>query len=113
MLGDAEQYLRHNKKGGDRLIWWMMENRREYFERSRSLLAKAHALVFLSEAQEELWRLWAREEAVRLPSLIKIVSLSVSDDLAASAGLNDVTGTVNSFLGKDHNSPELKMVYQG
>lgn len=93
-------YLHHNRMGGDRLIWWMMENRREYFERSKRLLGKAHALVFLSETQKQLWQQWATENALVLPSLVKVVSLSVSDELAASAGLDDEAGTVNSFLGK-------------
>lgn len=65
-----------------------MENRREYFDRSKLLLGKARSLVFLSSSQEQLWRQWASEEAVTLPSMIETVGLSVNDDLAATAGLD-------------------------
>lgn len=81
--------MRHNRKGGERLIWWLMENRREYFERAKQLLGKPHALVFLSETQEQLWRQWAKEDGVMLSPIVKVVNLSVSDALAAIAGLND------------------------
>ncbi|CAK9268379.1 unnamed protein product [Sphagnum jensenii] len=63
------QYLHFNKKGSERLIWWVMENRREYFDRAKLLLGKARALVFLSETQEQLWRNWASQEALSLPSI--------------------------------------------
>ncbi len=88
----AGQYLHFNKKGSERLIWWVMENRREYFDRAKLLLGKARALVFLSETQEQLWRNWASQEALSLPSIVAIVGLSVSDDLAAVAGLAHSTG---------------------
>lgn len=87
------QYLRHNRKGGERLIWWLMENRREYFERAKLLLGKPHALVFLSQTQEQLWRQWAKEDGIVLSSTVKVVSLSVSDALAATTGLNDEAGS--------------------
>lgn len=93
------QYLRHNRKGGERLIWWLMENRREYFERAKLLLGKPHALVFLSQTQEQLWRQWAKEDGIVLSSTVKVVSLSVSDALAATTGLNDEAGS-DSIAGK-------------
>ncbi|KAG0569080.1 hypothetical protein KC19_6G064100 [Ceratodon purpureus] len=99
------QYLRHNRKGGERLIWWLMENRREYFERAKLLLGKPHALVFLSETQEQLWRQWAKEEEIVLSSTVKVVSLSVSDALAATAGLNDEAGSGST--GEAQNKREM------
>jgi hypothetical protein len=82
-----------------------MENRREYFDRAKLLLGKARALVFLSETQEQLWRNWASQEALSLPSIVAIVGLSVSDDLAAVAGLAHSTGL--SHDGKQPCRPKL------
>jgi hypothetical protein len=98
----AGQYLHFNKKGSGRLIWWVMENRREYFDRAKLLLGKARALVFLSETQEQLWRNWASQEALSLPSIVAVVGLSVSDDLAAVAGLAHSTGLSHDGKGPCH-----------
>ena len=94
--------MRYDRQGGERLIWWLMENRREYFERAKLLLGKPHGLVFLSETQEQLWRQWAKEDGIMLSSTTKVVGLSISDELAAIAGLNDEAGS-DSVVGKFTN----------
>lgn len=88
--------MQYNKKGGERLIWWLMENRREYYDRSRPLLAKAHALVFLSVTQKQLWQQWASEDRLTLPSLVEVINLSVNDGLASIAGLDEETESAGS-----------------
>lgn len=86
-LLDAERYLLHHKRGSDRLIWWVMENRREYFDRSKHILHKVKALLFLSEIQSQKWMTWCAEEGIKLPSILEVVPLSVNDELAFVAGL--------------------------
>lgn len=88
--------MQYNKKGGERLIWWLMENRREYYDRSRPLLAKAHALVFLSETQKQLWQQWASEDRLTLPSLVEVINLSVNDGLASIPCLDEETESAGS-----------------
>eukprot|EP01018_Ginkgo_biloba_P021110 Gb_25765 [translate_table: standard] len=82
-----EQYLVHNRRGASRLVWWIMENRREYFDRSKHMLQKVKALLFLSELQSQQWLAWCEEEGIALPSTLDVVPLSVNDELAFVAGL--------------------------
>ncbi|XP_057849426.2 uncharacterized protein LOC131060266 isoform X1 [Cryptomeria japonica] len=82
-----EQYLLHYKRSSDRLIWWIMENRREYFDRSKNMLHKVKALLFLSESQSQQWLTWCAQEGIKLPPILEVVPLSVNDELAFVAGL--------------------------
>lgn len=82
-----EQYLVYNRRGAERLVWWIMENRREYFDRSKYMLHKVKALLFLSEVQSQQWSTWSAEEGIKLPSILEVVPLSVNDELAFVAGL--------------------------
>ncbi|CAK9215355.1 unnamed protein product [Sphagnum troendelagicum] len=100
------QYLHFNKKGSERLIWWVMENRREYFDRAKLLLGKARALVFLSETQEQLWRNWASQEALSLPSIFvhhfwAIGNKEDKESLKAERNRLDLRNKVRREMGLD------------
>ncbi|CAM6007520.1 unnamed protein product [Sphagnum balticum] len=100
------QYLHFNKKGSERLIWWVMENRREYFDRAKLLLGKVRALVFLSETQEQLWRNWASQEALSLPSIFvhhfwPIGNKEDKESLKAERNRLDLRNKVRREMGLD------------
>lgn len=82
-----EQYLRRNPAGSSQLVWWIMENRREYFNRSKNMLSKVNTLTFLSEAQSKQWLSWCEEDKIKLKTQPMLVPLSVNDDLAFLAGI--------------------------
>ncbi|XP_073226044.1 uncharacterized protein [Cicer arietinum] len=83
-----EQYIEHFPSGASQVIWWIMENRREYFDRSKHVLNRVKMLVFLSESQSKQWRKWCEEESIRLIFHPAIVPLSVNDELAFAAGMD-------------------------
>ncbi|KAM0060288.1 putative glycosyl transferase, family 1, Glycosyl-transferase family 4_5 [Helianthus debilis subsp. tardiflorus] len=99
-----EQYLDHSASGSHRLVWWIMENRREYFDRSKRVLNRVNTLVFLSKSQSKRWMTWCEEENIKLKSAPSLVPLSVNDELAFVAGiscsLNTPTFTVEKMLEK-------------
>ena len=64
-----------------------MENRREYFDRSKSMLNRVKMLVFLSELQSKQWLGWAKEENITLTTQTALIPLSVNDELAFVAGI--------------------------
>lgn len=97
-----DKYLVLNKKGSKRLVWWIMENRREYFDRSKHLLGMAKVLIFLSDSQLKQWQSWSQLEGIVLPEMIKTVPLSVNDELAERAGLLGSNGS------SDHMSKQLR-----
>ncbi|KAK2984884.1 hypothetical protein RJ640_008649 [Escallonia rubra] len=83
-----EQYLEHSMAGASRqLVWWIMENRREYFDRSKPFLNRVKMLIFLSESQSKQWLAWCEEENLKLPSQPEVVPLSVNDEVAFVAGI--------------------------
>ncbi|KAF8026308.1 hypothetical protein BT93_F2946 [Corymbia citriodora subsp. variegata] len=82
-----EQYTDRYPTGSSQIVWWIMENRREYFNRSRMVLNRAKALVFLSKSQSRQWLTWCEEENVKLRSAPAVVPLSVNDELAFVAGI--------------------------
>lgn len=82
-----EQYLIHYPAGSNRIAWWIMENRKEYFDRSKLVLNRVKMLIFLSEAQSKLWELWCTEENAKLNSLVAVIPLSVNDELVFVAGI--------------------------
>lgn len=83
----SEQYLDHSVAGQRNLVWWIMENRREYFNRSKPVLNRVKMLIFLSESQSKRWLAWCEEENIQLKPQISLVPLSVNDELAFVAGI--------------------------
>ncbi|CAA2987265.1 uncharacterized protein LOC111369420 [Olea europaea var. sylvestris] len=83
-----EQYLSRTVLGSSQILWWIMENRREYFDRSKPVLNRVKKLIFLSESQSKQWLAWCKEENVKLKSEPALVPLSVSDELAFVAGIS-------------------------
>ncbi|CAH8357588.1 unnamed protein product [Eruca vesicaria subsp. sativa] len=82
-----DQYMNHHPAGGSQITWWIMENRREYFDRAKPVLDRVKMLIFLSESQSKQWLTWSEEEHIRLRSQPVIVPLSVNDELAFVAGI--------------------------
>ncbi|XP_058111539.1 uncharacterized protein LOC131254853 [Magnolia sinica] len=82
-----EQYLAHFTAGSNQIVWWIMENRREYFDRSKQMLNRVKMLVFLSDSQSKQWLTWCQEEHIQLNFQPMLVPLSVNDELAFVAGI--------------------------
>ncbi|XP_021912550.1 uncharacterized protein LOC110826247 isoform X1 [Carica papaya] len=99
-----DQYIAHFHAGGSQIAWWIMENRREYFDRSKLVLHRVKMVIFLSELQTNQWLTWCEEENIKLRSQPAIVPLSVNDELAYVAGitcsLNTPTFTPENMLEK-------------
>lgn len=100
----SEQYLSRTVLGSSQIMWWIMENRREYFDRSKLVLNRVKKLIFLSELQSKQWLAWCEEEKIRLKSEPVLVPLSVNDELAFVAGiscsLNSPSFTTEMMLEK-------------
>jgi len=79
--------MNHHPAGGSQIAWWIMENRREYFDRAKPVLDRVKMLIFLSESQSRQWLTWCEEEHIKLRSQPVIVPLSVNDELAFVAGI--------------------------
>ncbi|XP_061359535.1 uncharacterized protein LOC133303623 [Gastrolobium bilobum] len=88
-----EQYIEHFPTGASQVAWWIMENRREYFDRSKDVLQRVKMLVFLSESQSKQWQKWCNEESIRLKSQPAVIPLSVNDELAFVAGIPSTLNT--------------------
>ncbi|KAJ4958428.1 hypothetical protein NE237_025539 [Protea cynaroides] len=82
-----KQYLARFAAGSNQIVWWIMENRREYFDRSKLMLNQVKMLMFLSESQSKQWLAWCEEEGIKLKSPPALVPLSVNDELAFVAGI--------------------------
>lgn len=82
-----EQYMAHFPAGSSHIAWWIMENRREYFDRSKLILNQVKMLIFLSESQSKQWLAWCAEENINLNSQLAVVPLSANDELAFVAGI--------------------------
>lgn len=82
-----EHYIAHFTAGSSQIVWWIMENRREYFDRSKLVINRVKMLIFLSESQSKQWLTWCKEENIRLISQPAVVPLSVNDELAFVAGI--------------------------
>ncbi|XP_020577960.1 uncharacterized protein LOC110023078 isoform X2 [Phalaenopsis equestris] len=99
-----EQYIRRNPAGSNQLVWWIMENRREYFNRSKHMLSKVNTLTFLSDTQSKQWLSWCEEDKIKMKTKPTMVPLSINDDLAFLAGLpcslNTPVFTVNKMIEK-------------
>ncbi|CAK8535754.1 unnamed protein product [Lathyrus sativus] len=88
-----EKYIERFPAGGSQVAWWVMENRREYFDRSKGVLHRVKMLVFLSDSQSKQWLKWCEEENIKLRSQPEIVPLSVNDELAFVAGISSTLNT--------------------
>jgi len=88
----TEQYIEYFPPAANHVVWWIMENRREYFDRSKDVLNKVKMLVFLSESQSKKWQKWCEEERITLRFQPAYVPLSVNDELAFTAGLYSWSG---------------------
>ncbi|MED6218377.1 hypothetical protein PIB30_026216 [Stylosanthes scabra] len=88
-----EQYIEHFPAGASQVAWWIMENRREYFDRSKDVLNRVKLLVFLSESQSKQWQKWCEEESIKLRYQPELVPLSVNDELAFVAGIPSTLNT--------------------
>ncbi|CAF2101151.1 hypothetical protein YC2023_067714 [Brassica napus] len=88
-----DQYMDHFPAGGSQVAWWVMENRREYFDRAKPVLDRVKLLIFLSEVQSKQWLTWCEEEHIKLRSQPVIVPLSVNDELAFVAGISSSLNT--------------------
>ncbi|XP_078432252.1 uncharacterized protein LOC144703854 isoform X2 [Wolffia australiana] len=82
-----DQYLDFYGPGSSQIVWWIMENRREYFNRSKKLLDQVKTVLFLSESQSTQWLTWCKEEGIRLKSEPTVIPLSITDELAFVAGM--------------------------
>ncbi|XP_073124048.1 uncharacterized protein [Henckelia pumila] len=82
-----EQYLSRTVLGSSQIMWWIMENRREYFNRTKLVLNRVKKLIFLSELQSKQWLAWCKEENIHLKTEPALVPLSVNDELAFAAGI--------------------------
>ncbi|CAN8259171.1 unnamed protein product [Cochlearia groenlandica] len=98
-----DQYMDHFPAGGSQIAWWVMENRREYFDRAKPVLNRVKLLIFLSEVQSKQWLSWCEEERIKLRSQPVIVPLSVNDELAFVAGSSSSlnTPTLTKEMMKD------------
>ncbi|XP_038713715.1 uncharacterized protein LOC120007519 isoform X2 [Tripterygium wilfordii] len=99
-----DNYIAHFPAGGSQIVWWLMENRNEYFDRAKPLLHRVKMLVFLSESQAKQWLTWCKEENIKLRYQPAVVPLSVNDELAFVSGmscsLNSPSSTPEKMLEK-------------
>lgn len=83
----SDQYMEHFPPGGSQVVWWIMENRKEYFDRAKPVLNRVKMLLFLSEAQSNQWLTWCKEENIKLRYAPTVIPLSVNDGLSFAAGI--------------------------
>ncbi|KAI4329280.1 hypothetical protein L6164_021563 [Bauhinia variegata] len=88
-----EKYIERFPAGASQVAWWIMENRREYFDRSKAVLNRVKMLVFLSESHSKQWQKWCEEESIKLRSPPALVPLSVNDELAFVSGIPSTLNT--------------------
>lgn len=82
-----DQFIEHFPAGASQVAWWIMENRREYFDRAKVVLNRVKMLVFISELQWKQWLAWAEEEKIYLRSQPVLIPLSINDEMAFVAGI--------------------------
>ncbi|KAK4760746.1 hypothetical protein SAY87_005639 [Trapa incisa] len=82
-----DQYMEHFPAGGSQVVWWIMENRKEYFDRAKPVLNRVKMVLFLSEVQSNQWLTWCKEESIRLRYAPTVIPLSVNDELSFVAGI--------------------------
>ncbi|XAR67738.1 hypothetical protein NMG60_11002625 [Bertholletia excelsa] len=82
-----DQYTTRLPARSNQIVWWIMENRQEYFNRSKLVLNRVKTLMFLSESQLKQWLAWCEEENIKLTNQPAMIPLSVNDELAFVAGI--------------------------
>ncbi|KAM4100285.1 hypothetical protein ACB094_05G056900 [Castanea mollissima] len=102
-----DQYIAHFPAGGSQVGWWIMENRREYFDRAKVVLNRVKMLIFLSESQSRQWLNWCEEENIKLRSQPAVVPLSVNDELAFVAGISSSLNTPSFTTDKMQQKRQL------
>ncbi|GMY34257.1 spore coat protein sa, partial [Fagus crenata] len=102
-----DQYIAHFPAGGSQVSWWIMENRREYFDRAKVVLNRVKMLIFLSESQARQWLNWCEEEKIKLRSQPAVVPLSVNDELAFVAGIASSLNTPSFSIEKMRQKRQL------
>ncbi|XP_062008299.1 uncharacterized protein LOC133725176 [Rosa rugosa] len=95
-----DQYIDKFPAGASQIAWWIMENRREYFDRAKVVLDRVKMLAFLSESQSKQWLEWCEEEKIKLRSQPAVVPLSINDELAFVAGIGCSLNTPSSSTEK-------------
>ncbi|PON66339.1 Glycosyl transferase [Parasponia andersonii] len=95
-----DKYIDHFPAGASQVAWWIMENRREYFDRAKVVLNRVKMLVFISESQTKQWLNWSEEEKIKLRSQPALVPLSINDELAFVAGIASTLNTPSSGTEK-------------
>lgn len=103
----SDQYIAHFPAGGSQVGWWIMENRREYFDRAKVVLNRVKMLIFLSESQSRQWLNWCEEENIKLRSQPAVVPLSVNDELAFVAGIPSSLNTPSFTTEKMQQKRQL------
>ncbi|KAH9605575.1 hypothetical protein KSS87_022637 [Heliosperma pusillum] len=83
-----EHYLAFYSAGSNQIAWWIMENREEYFDRSKHMLNRVKMIAFLSEMQSKQWLNWSKENNITLTTQTAVIPLSVNDELAFVAGIS-------------------------
>lgn len=84
-----------------------MENRKEYFDRSKNLLSRVRMLIFLSDLQLKQWLGWCDEEHIKLKTPPQVVPLSVNDELAFVAGIHCSLNTPSFTVEKMKERKQL------
>ncbi|PKA64515.1 Sucrose synthase 7 [Apostasia shenzhenica] len=102
-----EQYLKRNPDGFSQLVWWIMENRQEYYNRSKHMLGQVKMLTFLSSEQSKQWLSWCEQDKIKLKSPPLLVPLSVNDELAFVAGISSSLNTPTFSVEKMVHEREL------
>ncbi|KAK9923286.1 hypothetical protein M0R45_031714 [Rubus argutus] len=95
-----DQYIDKFPAGASQVAWWIMENRREYFDRAKVVLDRVKMLAFLSESQSKQWLDWCEEEKIKLRSQPAVIPLSINDELAFVAGIGCSLNTPASSTEK-------------
>ncbi|KAI8544394.1 hypothetical protein RHMOL_Rhmol08G0293300 [Rhododendron molle] len=81
----------------ENIAWWIMENRRKYYEMSKHVLNRVKMLIFLIEPQSKEWLAWCAEDNINLDSQeISVAPLSINDELASVAGISSSLDTFSS-----------------
>lgn len=96
----SDQYIDKFPAGASQVAWWIMENRREYFDRAKVVLDRVKMLAFLSESQSKQWLDWCEEEKIKLRSQPAVIPLSINDELAFVAGIGCSLNTPASSTEK-------------
>jgi hypothetical protein len=103
----SEQYIARFPAGASQVGWWIMENRREYFDRAKVVLNRVKMLIFLSESQSRQWLNWCEEENIKLRSQPALVPLAVNDELAFVAGISCSLNTPSFSTEKMREKKQL------